>query len=588
MLNNRVIGPLLCSGLLVSAAGVANAGVEYRSLDGTNNNMFNLGWGSADSALVRIGAANYADGIGSVDMTRTNPRDISNAVFSQNTARPDSRGLSEITWLWGQFIDHDMTLSHTSASAGSLGITIPFGDPTFDNGKVNLGGENINMTRSQVFFGTGVTTPRQQANAISSYLDASMVYGGEADGGARAAWLRTGTGGRMKVSDGGALGDLLPRYENGAPTMDNINMPTMGGSAFVAGDTRANEHTGLAAMHTLWVREHNRIADMISSADPGMSDEEVYQRARKIVGAAVQKITYDEFLPAMGVSMNAYSGYDSTVNATIANEFSAAGFRVGHTMIRGMLARMDENWNTAPGGELSLADAFFNPSTMMDGGIDQLFRGLSRSRAETIDAQVVDQLRNQLFTMFVPGVGLVDGGTDLASINIMRGRDHGLGTYNQTRAAYGLDEASSWDDMTSNIELQAALASVYDDVDDVDLWVGMLVEDHLSDSSIGELVNAILSDQFMRLRDGDRFFWENLDGGINDDLFELSLDFSGTGESMSAWEWIEGMSLSDIMSLNTGITGLPDNVFYVVPAPGVFALFGSAGLAMGGRRRRRA
>jgi len=575
---------LVCVGALGLLAGAAIGAPEYRSLDGSGNNMFGLSWGSADSNQVRIGSANYVDGIGSVDLSRPNARSISNAVFTQSAPSPDARGLSEITWLWGQFIDHDMTLTRTSPDAGTLGVTIPFGDPTFDNGTVNLGGETITMTRSMFGLSTGVTTPRQQVNSISSYLDASMVYGGEADGGARADWLRSGMGGRLKVSDGGDLGDLLPRYENGAPTMDNINMPTMGSAAFVAGDIRANEHTGLAAMHTLWVREHNRIADAISAGDPGMSDEDVYQRARKIVGAAVQKVTYDEFLPAMGVSMDAYSGYDSTVDATIANEFSAAGFRVGHTMIRGSLARMDSDWNMAPSGELSLADAFFNPSTLMDGGIDQLLRGMSRTYSEAIDAQMVDEVRNQLFSIFVPGDGLVNGATDLASINIMRGRDHGLGTYNQTRAAYGLSEANEWADMTSNIEVQAALASVYDSVDDVDLWVGMLVEDQLLDSSLGELVNAILSDQFTRLRDGDRFFWKNLEGGINDDLFDMDLDFAGTGK-MTAWEWIEGMSLSDVMALNTGITGLPDNVFYVVPTPAAFALIGSVGL-MAARRRR--
>ncbi len=68
---------------------------------------------------------------------------------------------------------------------------------------------------------------------------------------------------------------------------------------FLAGDIRANEQVGLTSVHTLFMREHNRLADLIKAVDPGLSDEDIYQKARKIVGAQMQIITYNEFLPAL-------------------------------------------------------------------------------------------------------------------------------------------------------------------------------------------------------------------------------------------------------------------------------------------------
>ena len=142
---------------------------------------------------------------------------------------------------------------------------------------------------------------------------------------------------------------------------------------------------------------------------------------------------------------------------------------------------------------------------------------------------------------------LIDGpggiALDLAALNIQRGRDHGLADYNATRVAYGLEPVDSFDDITSNEDLQAALEQVYGDVDNIDLWVGGLAEDHVSGSSVGELVQAIVADQFARLRDGDRFWYEKLYSGR-----ELNQ--------------LRNTKLSDIIERNTTITNLQDDVFY--------------------------
>ena len=167
-------------------------------------------------------------------------------------------------------------------------------------------------------------------------------------------------------------------------------------------------------------------------------------------------------------------------------------------------------------------------------------RGLYKQQAQEVDIKVIDDVRNFLFGL--PG----SGGFDLAALNIQRGRDHGLASYNQTRQDFGLAPASSFADITSDTDLQAAMASVYASVDDVDVWVGGLAEDHIKGGMLGELFHAILSDQFRRLRDGDRFFYK------------------GHLQSAQFIQRIESQRLSDIIKRNTNIVKeIGKNVFLV-------------------------
>ena len=518
-------------------------------------------------------------------MSRVNPRVISNGVFASPGPLPDHRGLSEMSWAWGQFISHDISHTLTNAANGTLNVTIPIGDPYFDSGPNNLGGQDIVLNRSEFRIEGGA---RQQVNNITGWIDANTVYGGRfVDGPAgtdRHDWLRTFSGGQLRVS-ASAVGDLMPLTEAGAPTMANMAVPTMGANTFVAGDVRANEHVGLVSLHTLFVREHNRLADAISTAAPGLSDEEIFQRAKKIVGAQMQAITYNEYLPSLGINLGSYGGYDDSVSPDVTNEFSTAAFRL-HSQIAGTMQRLNADGSVIAAGNLELVDAFFNPGEILNGGLEAVFRGLVGSTQEAADAVLVDGLRNQLFERFLPGVGLVTDGSDLVSLNIMRGRDHGLATYNDTREAYGLSRANDWSDITSNVDVANALASVYASVDDVDLYAGMLAENLMAGASISETVAIILADQFDRLRASDRFWYENDLMGANSDLADLVAAFDGVN-MMTAADWLSGLTLGELMNLNTG-TDFRGNVFFtqVIPAPGAMGLLVLGGVVAGRRRRR--
>jgi len=150
-----------------------------------------------------------------------------------------------------------------------------------------------------------------------------------------------------------------------------------------------------------------------------------------------------------------------------------------------------------------MRDAFFSPSAITAaGGLAPYLRGLAAQQCQDVDLYVIDDMRNFLFGD--PG----QGGFDLVALNIQRGRDHGLPSYNTVRRALGLPPKSSFADISSDPRIQARLKSAYTLVDDVDLWVGGLAEDHVPGTMVGELIHTVLVRQFTALRDGDRFWYE--------------------------------------------------------------------------------
>ena len=342
--------------------------------------------------------------------------------------------------------------------------------------------------------------------------------------------------GRLKTG----AGNLLPFNTQG--------LSNAGGdsdSLFVAGDVRANEQLGLTVMHTLFVREHNRLARLVARANPELSGDGIYLRARRLVGAEMQLITYREYLPALlgPDAIPAYTGYKPSVDASIANLFSTGPYRYGHSALSPTLYRLDAQGNEIPEGNLALRDAFFAPHRLVDeGGIEPLLRGLANQVCQNIDPFVIDDVRNFLFGE--PG----QGGFDLVSLNIQRGRDHGLPSYNDTRSALGLARATRFSDISSKPDIQQRLAAVYQHVDDVDVWVGGLSEDPVPGALVGELIARVVRNQFIALRDGDRFW------------YQLRLDDDER-------RMVEGLRLADIIRLNTGIRDeLHDNVFRYVQA----------------------
>ncbi len=503
-----------------------------RAFDGRGNNVSNPAWGSAGVALLKKAADAYADGVSTPAEGRPNARTVSNLVAAQDGSVPHALQGSDIVWQWGQFIDHDITLSLDNTDE-AFPIAVPSGDSVFD--PASTGEMTIQLHRSVSAAGTGTGThnPRRQINALTAFVDGSQVYGSDR---ARASALRTNDGtGKLTTS---GEGKFLPYNTQGLENEGGAHRTNL----FVAGDLRVNEQIGLIAMHTLFVREHNRLADLIADENSDLSGDEIYELARKIVGAQIQNITYSEFLPLLlgSDALGTYEGYDPGVDPTIASEFSAAAYRVGHTLLSPNLHLLDDDGEST---HVGLRDAFFRPAFYDDHDIAEVLRGFAAQQAQNVDALVIDDVRN--FLMRGPG----GPAFDLAALNIQRGRDHGLSDYNTVREAYGLDPAASYADISSDPAVQQALSDAYGDVDGLDLWPAALAEDHVDGASVGETLQAVIGEQFRRLRDGDRFWFEN------DPFFVANTDLL---------DEVRDTTLADIIRRNTSVEDeLSDNVFVV-------------------------
>ncbi len=460
---------------------------EFRSIDGSGNNPIDGSRGAANSALLRHTTIAYADGVGApAAPDEPSARLISNLVVAQPELIPSPIPTSDYLWQWGQFIDHDLDLTPSIEPAEPFDVLVPVGDPSFDpNG---TGTQVIELDRSLYQMINGI---REQININTAYIDASQVYGSDE---ARAQELRLLDGsGKLKTS----AGDLLPYNEHGF-----LNLPDNSTNYFLAGDVRSNEQVCLTVMHTLFVREHNYWATKFKAQQPNLDDDGIYYRARAIVGAEMQIVTYRDFLPLL-LGRNAlahYTGYNPDVDGGIENAFFTGAFRVGHTLLSPVLQRLDGNGQSLGGLDLSMA--FFDPSQVTSFGIEPYLRGLASQVDQRVDSYIVDGLRNFLFGP--PGAG----GFDLASLNIQRGRDHGLPRYNKVRRNFALTPKASFAEVSSDPVIQANLAAAYATPEDIDLWVGALAEDHYNNGLVGELIFTIVKDQFTRARDGDRFWYQ--------------------------------------------------------------------------------
>ncbi len=530
---------------------------EYRDVTGNGNNVNNLLWGNAGENLIRdltdqtndVALSDYGDGKSTpAGMTRPSARAISNAIFSQISSVPDPNGTTDLFWVWGQFVDHDIDLTGGATPAEPFDIPVPIGDPVFD--PFNTGMQVISLSRSLYDVSTGIGpgpgNPRQQINEITSYIDAGTIYGSDIQ---RANNLRDlGNNGKLKLDFNLDARGLLPLNTVGEENA-NANPMIQPDDLFLAGDVRANEQAALTALHTLFVREHNRLAVELEANNLLCNDEKIYQEAKLIVEGELQWITYNEFLPVLlgpTFTPDPWVAYDPLIKAQIANEFSTEAYRYGHDAISSEVERLSlldgSEFIDGNGiGHLSLVQAFFNPNWIKQDGIDEILLGVSLSPGEKIDHLMVDELRNLLFGP--PG----SPGLDLAALDIQRGRDHGTPDYNTVRVAYGLAPVVLFSDITSDVALQVALENLYGNVDNVDLWVGGLAEEPANGSMLGELFSTMIEFQFEMIRDGDRYWYQNRD------LSEEQLNI------------IENSYLSDIIMRNTEISSMQNNVF-VMPS----------------------
>uniref|UniRef100_A0A4W3HC24 Peroxidasin n=1 Tax=Callorhinchus milii TaxID=7868 RepID=A0A4W3HC24_CALMI len=514
---------------------------KYRTHDGTCNNLQHPMWGASLTAFERLLKSVYENGFNLPRGINPNrfyngfplplPRLVSTSLIGTETITPDDQ-FTHMLMQWGQFVDHDMDLTVAALSLSRFSdgqhcssvctndppcfpITIPRNDP-----RVRSGARCMFFVRSSPVCGSGMTSllmesvyPREQINQLTSYIDASNVYG-SSDQEAEETRDLASQRGLLKQGIAHRLGKPLLPFATGPPTecmRDENESPI---PCFLAGDQRANEHLGLTSMHTVWFREHNRIATELLQLNPHWDGETIYHEARKIVGAQMQHITYSHWLPKIfgdvGMKMlGNYKSYDPNVNSGILNSFATAAFRFGHTLINPILYRLDDNFQPISQGHLPLHRAFFSPFRIVnEGGIDPLLRGLfsvpgkKRIPTELLNTELTERLFSMAHTVAL----------DLASMNIQRARDHGIPPYNDYRVFCNLSSAHEFEELKNEIkdpQIRQRLRNLYGTPLNIDLFPALIVEDVIPGTRMGPTLLCLLATQFKRLRDGDRFWYEN-------------------------------------------------------------------------------
>jgi Ca2+-binding RTX toxin-like protein len=391
---------------------------------------------------------------------------------------------------------------------------------------------------------------------------------------------------------------------------------------FVGGDGRANENIGLTAIHEVFHAEHNNTLADIKAMILGGTDshgkiwtaradaaqwtnEQFFQAAKLVTEMEYQHLVFGEFVRKISPNVNAFAGYDVSIDPAITAEFAHAVYRFGHSMLTetvDMTLFGVNGISTGQDADMLLFDAFLNPTVYGGQTAGQIAIGMSNQVSNSIDEWVTDALRNNLVGMPL----------DLAAINMVRGRDTGIPSLNETRAQLfaqtgmsTLKPYASWDEFGMNllhpeslknfimaysrdallsgfqgqdlaywnalqastapadiaayaIALRAAADAAMNDAtfmtggDDgynrVDLWLGGLAEQKVAGGMLGATFDFIFAHQMIELQAGDRFYYLDRLAGTN------------------LLGQIEGQLFSDIVMRNTGVAHLYSDIFSVPDA----------------------
>lgn len=533
---------------------------DVEGYDGWYNNLAHPDWGAADTALTRKSHPAYSDGAYELSgKDRPNPFVISEQVFSTVTGHKSHRGRTVMLTFFGQqVVEEILDAQRPGCPPEYENIPIPKGHHLYYK---NVKEMPFLRTRYDMTTGYSPNVPREQLNEITPWIDGGLFYG------TTKAWadaLRSFVNGSLACDDSECK---FPRKNsiglpmaNPPPPRDHVLKSAKRFNGL--GNPRGNENPFMLSFGVLWFREHNRHARRLAAAHPDWSDEKIFNRARQWIIAEHQRIVLYEWLPEfLGISIEKYDKYKASVHPGIVHEFQSAAMRFGHTLVPPGVIRRDTNCNIldttaatgTPGKKgVRTCNSYWNPQDAVEEtGIEPLLMGMASQITEREDASVTEDLLGKVFGP------LEFSRRDLMALNIQRGRDHGLPDYNTVRAAYGLPKITEWSLINSESVGNPNLRHMQDaiemarlvysnDINKLDLWPGGLLETTIQGP--GELFQRIIKDQFLRIRDGDWFWFENQENG----LF--------TKEEITI---INNTTLKQIIVENTNITAgdIQDNVF---------------------------
>ncbi|XP_043197071.1 dual oxidase 2-like [Amphibalanus amphitrite] len=522
--------------------------VEYEGYDGWYNNFAHPQLGASEMPLLRKLPPAYGDGTYEPSgALRPNPLNISEQLMSGPNGNFSKTGKSALLVFFGQqVVEEILDAQRPGCPPEYFNIPIPEGHRY----RREPGHTELPFVRSRYDMansGFSPNAPRQQLNEITPWLDGGLTYG------TTKAWadvLRSFANGTQAPDGLLAWSDEPYR---GFPERNAVRLPLANpppptqhqqftarhrtapvNRFWMLGNPRGNENPFLLTFGVMWYRWHNHVAGYLASQHPDWSGERVFNEARKWVIATHQHIVVNEWLPSwLGAPLDTYRGYDDSVDPQITHVFQSAAMRFGHTLVTsGVYLRnfsregcLTEGFGFLTGTDrhrisgVRTCNSFWRPQEpLREHDVDRMLMGMALQSTEREDNIIVNDLRGDVF-------GPLDfSRRDLMAVNIQRGRDHGLPDYLTARHEFGLPPVD-FDNFTTitgsevDQEVIDRLSEVYNNsMSNVDIWAGGLLE---TSDRPGQLFSAIIRDQFTRIRNADRFWFENrLNGRFTDEEIE--------------------------------------------------------------------
>ncbi|MCG8316725.1 MAG: hypothetical protein MI976_26210 [Pseudomonadales bacterium] len=479
----------------------------YRTADGRCNDLLIPAMGMAGTRMGRNinPELSYPD---EATLLEPNPRELSKELLTREDGIKEVPFLNYLAAAWIQFQIHDWFEHGNRNHADQIHVPVDYGD-THDSGdgSMPVGRTPDDSTRAP---GSQYEFAPTYLNENTAWWDGSQIYGSDQETQNR---LRSFVDGKMKVIDGRL------------PIDPATGIPDSGFTK--------NWWVGLELMHTLFVLEHNQIADMLKDTNPSWNDERLFQVARLINTAVIVKIHTVDWTPAIlkndilrQAMFSNWKGF-LPINSPRLGNPATDGIIGGPTLLEGVPFSLTEEFTAVYRmhpllrDELEVRDYATDnviglstlPEHALAGatqlsnefGIDQLIYSFGRTHPGLLELNNYPHFLQNF--PFEPGIPM----TDLAAIDIIRDRERGIPRYNEFRRQIGLNPITDFTDITPDLALAEKMRDLYsDDIESIDVMVGSFAEGYRPPGyGFGETSFQIFIAMASRRLMADRFYTED-------------------------------------------------------------------------------